>query len=229
MTTAKDWSHRDKSNRQAIEDYLKTIYKLAEKESPVSTSRISESRQVKPASATNMIQRLARLNLVNYEKHRGVTLTEAGEKIALEMIRHHRLIELYLIEALDFTWDEVHEQAEILEHVLSEKLEARIAEALGNPTFDPHGEPIPSLDGVMTAVDVQPLIGLGEGDQAVVSRVMNDSDSELLNYLAELGIIPGARIFLVKKAPYDGPLTVEVNGTPQVVGYKAAATVFVES
>ena len=118
---------RDSLTHQAIEDYVKTIYSLALEESPVSTSRIAAARSVKPASATSMIQRLARLKLVNYEKHYGVTLTEAGEKLALEVIRHHRLLELYLMEALGFRWDEVHEQADILEHVISEKMEERIA------------------------------------------------------------------------------------------------------
>ncbi|HID50593.1 MAG TPA: metal-dependent transcriptional regulator, partial [Anaerolineae bacterium] len=115
-------SQRNTLNHQAIEDYMKTIYMLAQEEAPVSTSRIAQARKVKPASATSMIQRLARLNLVRYEKHYGVTLTEAGEKLALEVLRHHRLLELYLIEALGFTWDEVHEQADILEHVISEKM-----------------------------------------------------------------------------------------------------------
>ena len=132
---------RDSLNHQAIEDYLKTIYTLAEVESPVSTSRIADARQVKPGSVTSMLRRLSSLNLVNYEKHYGVTLTENGEKIALEVIRHHRLLELYLMEALGFGWDEVHEQADLLEHVISEKLEERIAAALGYPTLDPHGDP----------------------------------------------------------------------------------------
>ena len=147
-------------NHQAIEDYLKTIYSLAEEESPVSTSRIAAARNVKPASVTGMLQRLEQLQLVNYEKHYGVTLTETGHKIALEVIRHHRLIELYLIEALGFSWDEVHEQADILEHVISEKLEERIAAALGYPTFDPHGDPIPNKEGQIAQTDARPLISI---------------------------------------------------------------------
>src|SRR5690606_734840 len=139
-------AQRNNLNHQAIEDYLKTCYTLAEEESPVSTSRIAAMRGVKPASATSMIQRLAALELVNYEKHYGATPTETGRHIALEVIRHHRLIELYLMEALGFTWDEVHEQADILEHVISEKLEERIAAALDYPTVDPHGDPIPARD-----------------------------------------------------------------------------------
>ncbi|MCA9978497.1 MAG: metal-dependent transcriptional regulator, partial [Anaerolineales bacterium] len=146
-------TQRDGLNHQAIEDYLKTIYMLAELESPVSTSRIAEARDVKPASVTSMLQRLAKLKMVDYKKHSGVTLTTAGEKVALEVIRHHRLLELYLMEALGFEWDEVHEQADILEHVISEKLEERIAAFLGHPTVDPHGDPIPAKDGTIVAVD----------------------------------------------------------------------------
>jgi DtxR family Mn-dependent transcriptional regulator len=137
----------DNLSRQAVEDYLKTIYELAEVTSPVSTTRIAEAREVKPASATHMAQRLANLGYVHYEKHGGVTLTERGRKLALEMIRHHRLIELYLTEKLGFRWDEVHEQADLLEHVISEPLAARMAATLNEPAFDPHGSPIPSKAG----------------------------------------------------------------------------------
>ncbi len=173
-------TQRDGLNHQAIEDYLKTIYALGETESPVSTSRIATARQVKPGSATSMLQRLHKLNLVHYEKHRGVTLTEAGERIALEVIRHHRLIELYLIEALGFSGDEVHEQADILEHVISEKLEERIAAVLGHPTIDPHGDPIPSKEGRVIRVDMQPLASLNAGDKAEVARIVEDDNSKLL-------------------------------------------------
>jgi DtxR family Mn-dependent transcriptional regulator len=185
-------SQRDNLNHQAIEDYLKTIYTLAETESPVSTSRIAEARQVKPASVTSMLRRLDGLNLVNYEKHYGVTLTENGEKIALEVIRHHRLLELYLKEALGFGWDEVHEQADLLEHVISEKLEERIAAALGHPTVDPHGDPIPARDGSMVVLDTRPLTSVPVDEWVQVARVPDDDNSELLRYLAELGLTLGA-------------------------------------
>ncbi|MFT5196994.1 MAG: DtxR family Mn-dependent transcriptional regulator, partial [Candidatus Promineifilaceae bacterium] len=150
-------SNKGGRSHQAIEDYLKTIYRLSQEEFPVSTSRLSEARQVKPASVTGMIKRLSSLDLVNYQKHYGVTLTESGRKIALEVIRHHRLIETYLMEALGFEWDEVHEQADILEHVISEKLEARIAAYLNHPEFDPHGAPIPRMDGTIPHVQTRPL------------------------------------------------------------------------
>jgi DtxR family transcriptional regulator, Mn-dependent transcriptional regulator len=216
---------RDGLNHQAIEDYLKTIYMLAEKESPVSTSRIAEARQVKPASATSMIQRLAKLELVHYEKHYGVTLTVAGEKIALEVIRHHRLIELYLMEALGFTWDEVHEQADILEHVISEKLEERIAAALGHPDFDPHGDPIPSKEGIVAEPNTLSLAQLSMGQPATVSRVPDDANSELLRYLAEIGLVPGAEVEVTAVAPLDGPRTILINGQEKIIGRRVAAAV----
>lgn len=215
-------------NHQAIEDYLKTIYALEQEESPVSTSRIALARSVKPGSATSMIQRLARLNLANYEKHYGATLTEAGKQIALEVIRHHRLVELYLIEALDFSWDEVHEQADILEHVISEELEEKIAAALNYPSFDPHGDPIPSRDGLMVEVETIALTDLPDNTIAVVSRVPDSADGDFLRYIAQLGLVPGSKLTVVETAPFDGPLTIEIDGRRQVVGYKTASTIRVE-
>ena len=218
---------RDGLNHQAIEDYLKTIFRLEEEESPVSTSRIAVARAVKPGSATSMVQRLHKLNLVNYEKHYGVTLTDAGRDIALEVIRHHRLVELYLIEALGFTWDEVHEQADLLEHVISEKLEERIAAALNYPEFDPHGDPIPSKEGKFVAVQTQPLSELGPGVRAIVARVPDDADSELLRYLGDLGLTPGKELTVREVAPFDGPLTLEIEGERRIVGHRVACAVLV--
>lgn len=219
---------RDSLNHQAIEDYIKTIYALAQEESPVSTSRVAAARAVKPASATSMIQRLARLKLVNYEKHYGVTLTESGEKLALEVIRHHRLLELYLMEALGFGWDEVHEQADILEHVISEKLEARIAAALNHPEFDPHGDPIPAPDGTMAVMATTALAEVAAGERVRMARVLDDSNSELLRYLADLGLVPGATFRVVAVAPFLGPLTIEIDGVSQVIGRNLAEMILVE-
>lgn len=220
-------SQRDSLNHQAIEDYLKTIYMLAETESPVSTSRIAEARQVRPASVTSMLQRLHRLNLVDYEKHYGVTLTEAGSKLALEVIRHHRLIELYLMEALGFRWDEVHEQADVLEHVISEKLEERIAAALGHPTIDPHGDPIPAKDGTIVSVDMQSLASLSPGQQAIIARIVDDANSEMLRYLAELGLVPGAELLVLEVAPFEGPVTLQVAGQRKIIGHLIATSILV--
>lgn len=219
---------RDNLNHQAIEDYVKTIYSLALEESPVSTTRVAQARQVKPASATSMIQRLAKLKLVNYEKHYGVTLTEAGEKLALEVIRHHRLIELFLMEALGFSWDEVHEQADILEHVISEKLEERIAAVLNHPEFDPHGDPIPAKDGSITAVETRPLADLPPGTVARVARILDDSNSEMLRYLAELGLVPDATLTVLDAAPFEGPITIQLDNDSRIIGYNLAAAVLVE-
>ncbi|MCP4427204.1 MAG: metal-dependent transcriptional regulator [Chloroflexi bacterium] len=220
-------TQRNGLNHQAIEDYLKTIYTLAEEETPVSASRIAAARQVKPGSVTSMVQRLAKLKLVDYEKYHGVTLTESGEKIALEVIRHHRLLELYLMEALGFSWDEVHEQADILEHVISEKLEERIAAILGHPTFDPHGDPIPDKDGAIVTVQAQALSSLDMGTTAQVTRILDDANSEMLRYLATLGLTPGATVKILNAAPFDGPFTVEINGREEIIGRAVANAVLV--
>jgi DtxR family Mn-dependent transcriptional regulator len=222
-------TQRDALNHQAIEDYLKTIYMLAEEESPVSTSRIAEARDVKPGSATNMLQRLAKLNLVDYEKHYGVTLTDSGEKIALEVIRHHRLLELYLSEALGFDWDEVHEQADLLEHVISEKLEERIAALLGNPTHDPHGDPIPAKDGTIIQQETQLLTAVSPGEKVLVARIPDDGNSERLRYLAELGLRPGTAVLITAVAPFNGPITFEIEGSSKVIGYTMAQSVLVST
>lgn len=218
---------RDGLNHQAIEDYLKTIYTLAEEASPVSTSRIAEARNVKPASVTSMVQRLARLRLVDYEKHYGVSLTEEGKKLALEVIRHHRLIELYLIKALGFSWDEVHEQADVLEHVISEKLEERIAAALNYPQFDPHGDPIPTKEGIITEIEVVPLAELSAGTHAHITRILNDDHSEMLRYLAELGLVPGTPIKVTEVAPFAGPITLQTANQSKIIGHNIAQSILV--
>ncbi len=220
---------RDSLNHQAIEDYLKTIYMLAEEESPVSTSRIAEARNVKPASVTSMLRRLARLKMVHYEKHRGVSLTAAGEKVALEVIRHHRLLELYLMEALGFSWDEVHEQADALEHVISEQLEERIAAFLGHPTVDPHGDPIPAKDGTIISPETQTLASLPTGAQGSVARILDDANSEMLRYLARLGLTPGATFTVLEIAPFAGPITLLIGTEKRAIGRAVAASILVVS
>lgn len=215
-------------NHQAIEDYLKTIYSLEQEESPVSTSRIAMAHGVKPGSATSMIQRLDSLDLVDYQKHYGVTLTDSGNEIALEVIRHHRLVELYLIEALGFSWDEVHEQADILEHVISEELEEKIAASLNYPSFDPHGDPIPSKEGQIVEVDTLALSDLPVNAMAVVSRVPDNAQGDLLRYLAQLGLVPGSKLKVIEAAPFDGPLTIEIDGQEEIIGNRIASSIRVE-
>ncbi len=212
----------------AIEDYLKAIYTLQQQGDEVTTSLLGEQLGgFKPGSVTGMIKRLAEMNLVTHTPYQGVHLTASGEKIALEVIRHHRLIELYLVEALGYSWDEVHEEAECLEHHISEKLEARIAAHLGQPDFDPHGDPIPTLDGAIPSSHDMRLSDLPVGGKARIVRV-GDQDAARLRYLAELGIVPGVRVDVAYSAPFDGPLSIRVGDTTQTLDRRLARTIFVE-
>jgi DtxR family transcriptional regulator, Mn-dependent transcriptional regulator len=211
----------------SIEDYLKAIYILQQQEGVVTTSLLGERKGSKPGSVTGMIKKLAEMNLVVHTPYQGVQLTEAGERIALEVIRHHRLIELYLVQALGYTWDEVHEEAERLEHHISEKLEARIAAHLGNPDFDPHGDPIPSLAGELPNSTSTSLADLPVGANARIVRV-GDQDGERLRYLADIGMTPGAAIEVVDSAPFEGPLSVRVANTIRAIDRRMAQTIRVE-
>ena len=176
----------------AIEDYLKTIYDLSQMGGRAATSQIAEVLEVRPASVTGMLQKLAAATppLVDYQKHRGVALTPEGEKVALETIRHHRLLETFLHETLGYDWDAIHAEADRLEHVISEEFEERIAQALGDPTHDPHGDPIPDRDLRMPSHATTRLSELRAGQRATIERV-RDSDPELLRYLSERGVVPG--------------------------------------
>lgn len=174
------------------------------------------------------MKRLSAQDLVHYTKHYGVTLTRTGQAKALVMLRRHRLVESYLVNELDFGWDEVHDEADRLEHVISPVLEERMAMVLGRPKFDPHGQPIPSKDGVMVALETLPLTAVVEGKRVTVARVAEDSNGELLGYLAGLGIRPGTELSVVETAPFDGPLTIQINKQQKVVGHKAAAKVFIQ-
>ena len=201
------------SHSPAVQDYLKSIYMLSVEAGlegrTIPTSALSERLGVTPASATNMLKKLATMGLVEHANYRGATLTEPGRKIALEVIRHHRLLETYLAEALGVPWDRVHAEAEILEHVLSEDLEDRIAARLGNPTVDPHGHPIPAKDGSMPLVSTRRLWEAGAGESVAVDSV-SDDEAEALRYLAGLGIKPGSRLQVVGRGPVGGPLFVRV-------------------
>ena len=211
----------------AVEDYLKAIYQLEQEEPEVGSvtgQRIAERLGVASPSVTNMIKRLSELGLVEHERYRGVELSDTGERIALEVVRHHRLLERYLVEALGYGWDEVHDEAERLEHHISEALEARMAAALGDPTVDPHGDPIPHLDGSVAGADTRKLVDLAPGDVAVVRRV-SDQDPERLRYLEQLGLRPGANVRLLEALPFDGPLRLEIAGTEQVIGRPLGAVI----
>ncbi|QXD17226.1 metal-dependent transcriptional regulator [Rhodocaloribacter litoris] len=209
---------------QAVEDYLKTIYKL-QGDGAASTTDIARALEVSSASVTNMIKRLAQMGLAEYQSYKGVTLTRAGEKIALEIIRHHRLLETYLKEILGYSWDKMHEEAEHLEHHISEEFESRIEEMLGYPTHDPHGDPIPTRDGRIAEPPGHPLAGFEAGRTVVVRRVA-DGDPELLTYLETLGLLPHARVEIVEKAPFNGPITVRVEGRQEIIGHEVAGQVF---
>ncbi len=193
-----------------VEDYLKAIYSLRQTGESVRTAALAARLNVKPPTVTAMLKTLADLNLIRYEPYRGVELTDAGEQIALEVVRHHRLIELYLVEALGFSWDEVHDEAEVLEHFISEKLEARIAEYLGNPTHDPHGDPIPNLDGTLPGTTTHTLADFSPGAREIRVVRVRDQNADRLRYLAEIGLVPQSIIKIVAVEPFDGPVTIQI-------------------
>lgn len=181
-----------------MEDYLKTIYAIEQEHGSVSTQLLADWQGVTPASVTAMLKRLAEQSLVLYTRYHGVQLTDSGRMVAVEMVRHHRLLELYLNQALGFSWDEVHAEAERLEHFISEKLEARIDAALGYPKMDPHGSPIPSLDGTVAAIDACSLCEVPEGDRQVVLRVADENADSLRSY-AEMGLWPGVTVEVLER------------------------------
>jgi DtxR family Mn-dependent transcriptional regulator len=212
----------------AVQDYAKAIYSLQGRGGePVSTSAIADRLGVSAASASAMVKRLAALGLVAHEPYRGVELTGAGEKVALEVIRHHRLIELYLAEALGMSWDRVHQEAEVLEHAISPELSELIAAKLGNPTHDPHGDPIPTVEGEIEEAPTRSLADLEPGESGTFARV-SDADPEMLRYLSERGIAPGVELTLVQREPFDGPLTVQSGESRHALGVGLARAMRVE-
>ncbi|MBV9417360.1 MAG: metal-dependent transcriptional regulator [Solirubrobacterales bacterium] len=213
---------------QAIEDYTKAIYALERREAEaVSTNALAERLGVTPASASGMVKRLGELGLVEHEPYRGVSLTEDGRRVALEVMRHHRLLELYLVETLGVPWDRVHQEAEVLEHVLSEELEELIAAKLGDPTHDPHGDPIPTRELTIEEGSTQALQSLEPGARGTFVRI-SDSDPEMLRFLADRGIAPGDSLEVVEKQPFEGPLFVRFGEHTQVLGGALAQAMRVE-
>jgi len=216
---------------QTTQDYLKSIYELSQNEGSASTNALAARLGLTPASVTGMLQRLANSNppLVDYQKHRGATLTPSGNRAALEVIRHHRLIETYLVETLGYSWDQVHEEAERLEHVISEDFEARIAALLGNPSRDPHGELIPTVDLTMPPDLAKPLLDLMPGQKATIERVRAD-DTALLRHLESLGLIPGTEIEVTDRSPFDNNISLRVgqNESLVVVGTIISKSIFVK-
>ena len=213
---------------QAVQDYAKAIWSLAQRgDEPVSTSAIAERLDVSPASASAMVKRLEALGLLRREKYRGVELTGAGERVALEVIRHHRLLELYLAEALGMSWDRVHDEAEVLEHAISPQLSELIAAKLGNPTHDPHGDPIPTAEGEIDEAPTRSLADLEPGEKGVFARV-SDSNPEMLRYLSQRGIGRGSEVEVVEREPFGGPIKVRASGRAHALGDQLARAMRVE-
>jgi DtxR family Mn-dependent transcriptional regulator len=208
----------------AIQDYLKEIYKLQTGGERATTTAIARRMGVAPSSATSMLKKLAALGLAEHAPYRGVILSSAGTKIALEVIRHHRLLEQYLAETLGLGIDAVHAEADRLEHVLSEELESLIDEKLGYPTHDPHGDPIPDAGLHLERSPLRLLDALEPGEEAIVKRVP-DGDSALLRYLARLTLVPGRRVTMCRAEPFGGPVTVSVDGAEHAISRELAAQI----
>lgn len=213
---------------QASEDYIKAIFKLEEKGRSVSTNSLADVVGVSPAAVTKAVQQLARKKLVSYEHYHGVSLTQSGRKVAVEMIRHHRLLETFLHNVLGYTWDEVDSEAERLEHHISEKFEAAIDKMLGYPSFDPHGDPIPEHNGRMSARRGKSLADAETAERVSVVRV-RDRHPQALQYLNNLGMRVGTVIEVIDKQPFHGPLTLRIDSIDHVVGRELAGHVFVET
>jgi DtxR family Mn-dependent transcriptional regulator len=207
-----------------MEDYLKAVYRLEHDGAPVTTQRLADELRFSGPSVTNMVKRLAELKLLTHNPYHGVQLTPAGEQVALEVVRHHRLLELYLSEALGYDWDQVHAEAERLEHHVSEELEARMERVLGYPEFDPHGDPIPSRTGQVPDRREGSLTDLEVGASEVVTRV-SDRNPDHLRFLGEMGLKPGTELKMLEKMPFGGPVRVEIEGTEHLVPIAVAETI----
>jgi DtxR family Mn-dependent transcriptional regulator len=212
----------------AVQDYLKAIHQLGGGAGPVPTTALASQLGVRPASVSGMLRRLHDLGLVSHARYKGVRLTRKGTRQAVEMIRHHRLLELYLSQVVGMPLDKVHGEAEALEHVISEELESRLDELLGHPTEDPHGHPIPTTKLTLSETSYPILSELPNGAHGVVKRV-SDRDPALLRHLEELGLRPGARVEIVEHIAYGGGLRAIVDGSDRVIGRKAAEAVGVSA
>ena len=212
---------------RAVQDYLKAIYELSDGGEAAATSAIAERLQIAPGSVTGMLKRLAEQDLVEHVPYYGTRLTAAGATEAVGMIRRHRVLELFLVQVLGYTWDRVHEEAERLEHAVSDELIDRMADVLGEPTLDPHGAPIPGVGVAFEDLRYPALADVDTGALAVLRRVP-DEDSDALRYLADLGLVPGVVIEVVDRAPLNGPLRLRVGGREHFVGHELARSLQVE-
>ncbi|HEX5438879.1 MAG TPA: metal-dependent transcriptional regulator [Gemmatimonadaceae bacterium] len=210
-----------------VENYLKAIYEIERASGAAATTDIAQHLEIAPASVSGMIRRLAEQGLLEHERYRGVKLTDEGRRVALRTIRRHRVIESYLMRALGYPWDLVHDEAERLEHAASDELIDRMAAAIGEPTVDPHGAPIPTREGEIDERAHLALMELEPGEHGRVVQV-SDADAGRLRYLGDLGLRPGARVTLLDRAPYGGPITLRVGSAKCQIGPALAAVVFVE-
>ncbi len=227
MTGAHRPAAREKALTRQAEDYLKVIYEIEQGGGAAATTDIAAQLNIAAASVSGMLLRLARLGLVKVERYRGARLTAAGRLVALQLIRRHRIIESFLVTKLGYGWDDVHEEAERLEHAASAELIDKMDDALGNPTADPHGAPIPTAAGRVDERRLESIADLKVGSSATVVR-MSDRDPEFLRYLKKRGIVPGATVRIVAIEPFDGPVSLTVGRTKQTIGAVAAAAVYVE-
>lgn len=209
---------------RSVEDYLKAIYQLSERGEPAATTALADTLALSAPSVSGMLKRLAEMGLVNHEPYRGATLSRHGMREALRIVRRHRLIETYLVARLGYTWDTVHDEAERLEHAASDDLVERLAEALGNPAFDPHGDPIPGADGTLTERETVALRDVPDGTVVRLARVDTD-DGERLRWLAGEGLVPGTIVTVVSRQPFEGPLTIRRGRNHQVIGNDMARLV----
>lgn len=209
-----------------VEDYLKAIYELESRQGSAATSDVADALEVAPASVTGMVRRLAAQGYLDHTPYRGVQLTDAGRRAALRTIRRHRVLESYLTKVLGYPWDRVHDEAERLEHAASDELIERMASALGHPTVDPHGAPIPTAEGTVVEPLHRTLAELPVGEAARMLLV-SDKDPSLLRYLAEIGLQPGTDVTVLARAPFDGPLTLRIGATESIVGTRVAEQVLV--
>lgn len=211
----------------AVQDYLKAIYELTRGEENATTSALAERLQIASPSVTGMLKRLAEQGLVEHAPYRGARLTDAGETQAIGIIRRHRILELFLVQVLGYTWDRVHEEAERLEHAVSDELIDRMAAALGEPTRDPHGAPIPGAGEAFHEPRYPTLADLDVGRLAVLRRVP-DEDADALRYLADLELVPGAEVEIIERVPYQGSIRVRVGQRERLVGVELSRSLEVE-
>ena len=202
---------------RSVEDYLKAIYHLSETGQPASTTAIADALDVAAPSVSGMIKRLAEAGLVGHLPYKGVTLTPDGRRAALRMLRRHRVMETYLVSCLGYTWDNVHDEAENLEHAVSEELVERMSRALGDPHFDPHGDPIPAADGRIVDVTTTALPDVAVGETVTIARV-DTGAADRLRWLADAGLVPGVRITVLDHQPFNGPVTLSLDGARRVIG-----------